>query len=109
MARKRSYKKESEKSKVAKELKEDTPIVVRFYKETCPACQMSRPAWDQFCAKMDSSPYRVIEVEEAAIPEEVLRSISAFPTYAKHDSNGSSHTVGAILDASEIPSKLKLK
>jgi hypothetical protein len=57
---------------------------------------------------MMASPYRMIEVEEDAIPEEVMTGISAFPTYAKHDQKGSSHTVGAILEPAEIGKRLSI-
>ena len=107
MAKKRSYKKKSDHRRVRKELTDTTPIVIRFYKSTCPACQASEPAWNQFC---DSAPpgYRVVEVEEEAIPPEILSGISAFPTYAKLDGKGPAHTVGAITDPKLIPIKLAL-
>jgi hypothetical protein len=108
MARKKTFVAEKDKPRVQKELDNTSPVVVRFYKATCPACLMSKGAWDGFCATMISSPYRVLEVEEAAIPDDVLGGISAFPTYAKHDKKGSAHTVGAIMDPSMIKEKLKI-
>ena len=101
---KKTYKKPSDQKQVEHELEDTSPIVVRFYKDGCPACQMSESAWDQF----DMPRYRVIAVEEKAIPPEVLKGITAFPTYAKHDQKGSSHTVGAILETSEIRKRLRL-
>jgi hypothetical protein len=108
MAKKRSYIREKDKHKVAQELENSSPIVVRFYKATCPACQMSKGAWDSYADSMSSSPYRIVEIEESAIPEDVLKGISAFPTYAKHDQKGSSHTVGAILVPSDISKRLSI-
>jgi hypothetical protein len=99
---KKTYSKKSDQKTVKQELEDTSPIVVRFYKATCPACIRSAPAWDQF----DMPGYRVIAVEEQAIPPDVLMGISAFPTYAKHDQKGSSHTVGAITDPNAIMSKL---
>lgn len=108
MVRKKSFTSEKDKPRVKKELEDSSPVVVRFYKATCPACLMSKGAWEGFCASMTSSPYRVLEVEEVAIPDDVLKGISAFPTYAKHDKKGSAHTVGAITDPSMIKEKLKI-
>ena len=108
MVRKQSFTSEKDKPRVKKELEDSSPVVVRFYKATCPACLMSKGAWDGFCASMTSSPYRVLEVEEVAIPDDILRGISAFPTYAKHDKKGSTHTTGAIMDPSMIKEKLKV-
>lgn len=103
---KKSYTRPAEAAKVKQELEDASPIVVRFYRATCPACHMSAPAWERFCSDMASGPYRIVEVEEAAIPSDVLAGISAFPTYAKHDGKGSSHAVGAILDPAQIKTKL---
>ena len=108
MVKKRSYIKEKDMSKVRQELENSSPIIVRFYKASCPACQMSKGAWDSYADSMMASPYRMIEVEEDAIPEEVMTGISAFPTYAKHDQKGSSHTVGAILEPAEIGKGLSI-
>lgn len=108
MVHKKSYIREKDKPRVKKELEDESPVVVRFYKATCPACLMSKGAWEGFCASMISSPYRVLEVEETAIPDEVMSGISAFPTYAKHDKKGSAHTVGAIMDSDQIKTKLNL-
>ncbi len=108
MVRKKTFVSEKDKPRVKKELDDTAPVVVRFYKATCPACLMSKGAWEGFCASMISSPYRVLEVEEAAIPDDVLNGISAFPTYAKHDKKGSAHTVGAIMDPDAIKAKLKI-
>ena len=108
MVHKKTFTSEKDKARVQKELADTSPVVVRFYKSTCNACLMSKSAWDGFCASMASSPYRVLEVEEVAIPEDVIGGISAFPTYAKHDKKGSAHTVGAIMDPDLIKEKLKL-
>lgn len=94
----RSYTKASDKDKVRSELKETKPVVVRFYKETCPACQMSAASWKVTASKMRGSPYTFIEIEEEAIPDELLKNITAFPTYAKHDENGNKKVVGVQAD-----------
>jgi len=106
--KKKSYTKKADQKHVKQELEKTSPIIVRFYRETCPACQMSRPAWEQFCGEMEPSQYRLVEVEEEAIPLEILQGISAFPTYAKHDQNGSGHTVGAVLTPADLHKKLKV-
>ena len=108
MVRKKSFTSEKDKGRVKNELEDSSPVVVRFYKATCPACLMSKGAWEGFCASMISSPYRVLEVEEVAIPDDILLGISAFPTYAKHDKKGSAHTTGAIMESESIKEKLKL-
>jgi hypothetical protein len=104
---KKSYKKRGDYRHVREELKKKTPIVIRFYKASCPACQMSEPAWNEF---RETAPpqYRIVEVEEEAIPPEVLANISAFPTYAKLDANGPTHTVGAITEPEMIVQKLRI-
>ena len=94
----RSYTKASEKEKVRSELKDTKPVVVRFYRESCPACQMSSASWKLFCSKMKGSSYTCVEIEEEAIPEELLQNITAFPTYAKHDKNGNKKVVGVQED-----------
>jgi|APCry1669189369_1035219.scaffolds.fasta_scaffold36372_2 Thioredoxin len=107
-----SYTSESQQEKVRDELRDTSPIVVRFYKESCPACQMSKMPWKQFCSQFSQPSLRILEVEEQAIPPEVLANITAFPTYAKYNEDDSPrivHSVGAITDASDIPKKLKLK
>ena len=108
MGKKKSYSKESDKVKVEQELKETSPIVVRFHKQGCPACQMSQPAWDKFSRGMEPTMYRIVEIEADAIPQNILNRISAYPTYAKDDNKGPSHSVGAILDSDQISKKLKL-
>jgi hypothetical protein len=101
---KKKYTKPSEHKKVKQELDDTSPIVVRFYNKDCGACKMSEPAWNQF----DMPQYRVIAVEQAAIPPDVLAGISAFPTYAVHDKKGSRHVAGAITSPQEIVTKLEL-
>jgi thiol-disulfide isomerase/thioredoxin len=106
--KRKSYTKTAEQKAAKKELEDKTPIVVRFFSETCGACQNSRPAWDQFSAEMAPSSYRIVEIEQEAIPPEILEAIRAFPTYAKSDANGEFHVQGAITDAPDIKKKLKL-
>lgn len=98
------YTKKSDQATVKQELEDTSPAVVRFYKKTCPACQMSAPAWDA----LDVPGYRVIAVEEQAIPPEVLTNLSAFPTYAVHDKKGNRHVTGAITETALIKEKLGL-
>ena len=100
----KKYTKASDKEKVRSELKQTGPMVVRFYKATCPACQASEAQWNTFCKSMKG--YKTIAVEEDAIPEEVLIHIQAFPTYAKHDSAGNHHVMGVQKD---LRSALRLK
>lgn len=92
----KTFKKETDKDAVRALLKTDTPIVVRFYRKTCPACIASEPSWKTFCA--EPRPYLAVAVEEVAIPEEMLKTIKAFPTYAKHDARGNHHVVGVQED-----------
>ena len=108
MVKKKSYSKESDKVQVEQELKETSPIVVRFHKQGCPACQMSQPAWDEFSRGMEPTMYRIVEIEENAIPPNILKSISAYPMYAKDDEKGPFHSVGAILDSDQISKKLRI-
>lgn len=92
----KTFKKASDKDKVRELLKTDTPMVIRIYRASCPACQQSEPAWKTFCG--ESRPYLAVAIEEVAIPEEMLENIEAFPTYAKHDKNGNRHVVGVQKD-----------
>jgi hypothetical protein len=92
----KTFKKASDKEKVRELLKTDTPMVIRIYRESCPACQASEKAWKTFCE--ESRPYITVAIEEVAIPEEMLKNIKAFPTYAKHDKNGNHSVVGVQTD-----------
>jgi hypothetical protein len=58
---------------------------------------------------MEPTMYRIVEIEADAIPQNILNRISAYPTYAKDDNKGPSHSVGAILDSDQIHNKLKIK
>lgn len=90
------FTKATDKDAVRELLKSDTPIVVRFYRKTCGACIASAQGWKDFCK--EDRPYLAVAVEEVAIPDEMLRSIQAFPTYAKHDAHGNHHVVGVQKD-----------
>ena len=105
--KRKSYKKTDEQRAAKSELEDTTPIVVRFFSETCGACIGSKPAWDQFSAEMAPSSYRIVEIEQEAIPPEIVKAIQAFPTYAKSDENGEFHVQGAITDALKIKKMLK--
>ena len=101
----KSLKKASQKKEAAKVLQQDEPMIVLFYRESCPACRAARPMWNDFCR--DGVPgYQLVEMEEEAIPPEVLENIVAFPTYAVHDEDGNRHVTGV---QSDIPKALKLK
>ena len=107
--KRKSFKKESDKSKAHQELQDETPVVVLFFKEGCGACQAARPAWDQFSSGMAGDPHRIIEIEENAIPEMMMQNIRAFPTYAKFDKeSGGKHHVGSLTNADDIYKKLKI-
>jgi len=89
----KKYTKASQQNTVRKELQKPDAVVVRFFRIGCPACEGSQGDWDDFCKK--ETKYKTIEIEEKAIPSEILRSIEGFPTYAKHDENGNHHITGA--------------
>ena len=99
----KKYTKASQKDAARQELKKTDPVVVRFYKATCPACQASEPQWKEFCKQ---TKYRTVAIEEEAIPDEILIHIKAFPTYAKHDTKGNHHVIGVQDD---LASALGLK
>lgn len=90
------FTKATDKDAVREVLKSTDPIVVRFYRKTCPACIASESGWKDFCK--EDRPYLAIAIEEVAIPEEMLAQITAFPTYAKHDKTGNHHVVGVQTD-----------
>lgn len=102
MARTKKYTKKSQRAKVKEELSKDAPMVVRIYRESCPACQMSEGPWMQYCKRAPSN-MAIIEIEEEAMPLELLKNIDAFPTYAIHDENNESrHHTGALMSPEEI-------
>jgi hypothetical protein len=97
----KKFNSEKDKPAVKKELSKNVPMVVRFHKDSCPACMMSEAPWNEFTR----SPPRgvvVISVEEKAIPPEMLENISGFPTYAVNGNGKSTHHTGAIMNAGEI-------
>jgi len=97
----KKFNSEKDKPAVKKELSKDIPMIVRFHKDSCPACMMSETPWNEFTR----SPPRgvvVIAVEEKAIPPEMLENISGFPTYAVNTHGKTSHHTGAIMSAGEI-------
>ena len=101
---KKKFTTKRDQKKVRAELQDSSPVVVRFYSTGCPACQASESAWQAF----DLPEYRVLSVEEHAIPPEILEKLTAFPTYAKHDLKGSAHVTGAISDTAMIAQKLNV-
>ena len=99
----KAFKKPTDKAKAAQALKKKIPMIVLFYKDGCPACEAAKPVWDRFV-----SPYETLEIEEQAIPDEVLVGIRAFPTYAVSDKKGQRLHQGAITDVSTIKETLGL-
>jgi hypothetical protein len=97
----KSYKKNSDKGKVKQELSQDVPMVVRIFKESCPACQMSDKPWKAFSRSAPRG-FVIMEIEEQALPLEVLSSIEGFPTYAVHAKGSSRHHTGAMMTPDEI-------
>jgi hypothetical protein len=102
MPKPKSYTKTSEKPKVMEELSQDTPMIVRIYSRTCGACQMSEKPWKAFC---NSAPpeFKVVEVEQEAVPDDVMMGVEGFPTYALHTKDGDNkHHTGALMSPGEI-------
>jgi len=106
--KKKSYKTEKQRKAAEKELKDDTPIIVFFHKDGCPACINARPAWESFSKEMAPSKYRIVDIEEQAVPLEVMEGITGFPTYAKDDEGGSHAVTGSITNPADIPKKLRI-
>lgn len=98
----KKYTKKSERDKVLKELETDGPTIVRIHRRTCPACQMSEEPWKRFC-KQGVPGFVILDIEEEALPPEVLNGIQGFPTYAVHDSEGKNkHHTGALMSPEDI-------
>lgn len=97
----RSYSKSSDQKKVMEELSKPIAMVVRFRKDGCPACEMSKKPWESFC---DQAPpgIRLVDVEEKALPPSIASGIEGFPTYAVHKDGTSWHHTGALMDAGAI-------
>jgi Thioredoxin len=99
----KKYTKSSDREEVKKELSKDVPMIIRIYRETCPACQMSEKPWKEFCEKQAPQGFSIVEIEEEAMPLEMMNGIQGFPTYAIHDENGENrHHTGALMNPSEI-------
>jgi hypothetical protein len=97
----KSYTKQSDQKAVLAEMSKEVPMVVRIHKVGCPACEMSEEPWQDFC---DRSPpgVRLIQVEETAMPPQLMKGIEGFPTYAVHKDGKSWHHTGALMDAGAI-------
>ena len=97
----KSYTKQSDQKAVLSEMSQSVPMIVRIHKVGCPACEMSEEPWQEFC---DQSPpgMRIIQVEEQALPPQVMKGIEGFPTYAVHKDGKSWHHTGALMDAGAI-------
>ena len=97
----RTYSKEEQKDQVYKELSKQQPTIVFIHKEGCPACKIARGAWEKF-AETSPSNFRVLEVEEKALPPVFLNRITGFPTYAVQNDRNIFHHTGAIMDPAGI-------
>jgi thiol-disulfide isomerase/thioredoxin len=98
----KKFSSESDQSAVKRELSKNTPMVVRFHKESCPACMMSEKTWDEFARKPPAG-MKVLSIEEKAIPPEVMGGISGFPTSAVLGKNGGKkHHTGAMMNVTDI-------
>lgn len=103
----KKYDKRSDQSKVKEELSKNVPMIIRIHRKTCPACQMSEKPWQEFC-KSGAPGFAILEIEEAAMPPEMMNGISGFPTYAVHDENGDNkHHTGALMTPDEISEFVK--
>jgi hypothetical protein len=96
----RSYSKPSDKPEVMAELSQSIPMIVRIHKEGCPACENSEKPWQDFCDQ--SKGLRIIQVEEQAMPPQIMKGIEGFPTYAVHQGGQSWHHTGALMNAGDI-------
>uniref|UniRef100_A0A6C0CKN3 Thioredoxin domain-containing protein n=1 Tax=viral metagenome TaxID=1070528 RepID=A0A6C0CKN3_9ZZZZ len=102
MPKPKSYTKPSDKAKVLEEMSQDVPMIVRIYSKTCGACQMSEKPWKAFC---NGSPpdIKVLEVEQEAVPDDVMMGVEGFPTYALHTKDGENkHHTGALMTPDDI-------
>jgi thiol-disulfide isomerase/thioredoxin len=97
----RTYSKQEQQDQVYKELSKQEPTIVFIHKEGCPACESARGAWEKF-AGMSPSNFRVLEVEEKALPSVFLNRITGFPTYAVQNGRKIFHHTGAIMDPAGI-------
>jgi len=97
----KSYTKPSDQKAVLAEMSQSVPMIVRIHKTGCPACENSEEPWQEFC---DQSPpgIRIVEVEEQAVPPQIMKGIEGFPTYAVHKGGKSWHHTGALMDAGAI-------
>ncbi|NBR61131.1 hypothetical protein EB118_05295 [bacterium] len=103
MPKTKKYTKKTDRKKVKEELSKDVPMLIRIYRETCPACQMSEKPWREFCEKKSPSGFTIVEVEEEAMPPEMMTGITGFPTYAIHGKDGENkHHTGALMSPSDI-------
>ena len=102
MPKPKSYTKSSEKPAVLQELSEDVPMLVRIYSKTCGACQMSEKPWKAFCNSAPSD-IKIVEVEQEAVPDDVMMGVDGFPTYALHTKDGENkHHTGALKKPGDI-------
>lgn len=101
-SRVKKYAKPTDRIKVKNELSQDTPMILRIHRTTCPACQMSEKPWQQFC-KQGVPGFVILDIEESAVPPEMMTGIRGFPTYAIHDEHGHNrHHTGALMSPKDI-------
>lgn len=102
MPKPKSYTKPTEKEAVLQELSQDVPMLVRIYSKTCGACQMSEKPWKAFCNSAPSD-IKIMEVEQEAVPNDVMMGVDGFPTYALHTKEGENkHHTGALMTPGDI-------
>lgn len=101
-SRVKKYAKPTDRIKVKSELSQDTPMILRIHRTTCPACQMSEKPWQQFC-KQGVPGFVILDIEESAVPPEMMTGIRGFPTYAIHDKDSNNrHHTGALMSPKDI-------
>jgi DnaJ-class molecular chaperone len=96
----KSYTKPSDQKAVLAEMSQSVPMIVRIHKTGCPACENSEDAWQEFCDQ--SKGIRTVQVEEQAVPPQIMKGIEGCPTYAVHKNGNSWHHTGALMDAGAI-------
>lgn len=95
---------QDKKSEVENILKEP-PVLVLFFMDGCPHCEVTEKAWKDVKSKMKGKA-RVIEVEESAVPTDA--GISGFPTIVYKSSSGEKKIEGERTSSAAIESELGL-
>lgn len=77
--------------------------ITRYYMDGCPACEMSKDAWQKF---KKTAKARTDEIESANIPESA--NIEAYPTYiVRKDGKETNRKQGAITKVEDITQLLQ--